>query len=59
EAIRIPRSLSSKSYDYDKEFWENFNIIQETPLESKLIADLEAKISLESQFSSNDKTQDR
>ncbi|MEM6359354.1 MAG: carboxypeptidase-like regulatory domain-containing protein [Bacteroidota bacterium] len=52
EAIRIPKSLSSKSYDYDKEFWENFNIIQETPLESKLIADLETKISLETQFES-------
>ncbi|MEM6526550.1 MAG: hypothetical protein AAF693_22350, partial [Bacteroidota bacterium] len=58
EAIRMPKSLFSKSYAYDQEFWQNFNVIQETLLESKLIADLEAKVSLEVQFKTNDKTQD-
>lgn len=54
EAIRVPNSLSNKPYEYNKEFWRNFNIIQETPLEAKLIADLEAKISLEAQFQTQD-----
>ena len=50
EASRFSKSLLSKDYDYNEEFWTNFNILQETPLEAKLIADLEEKISLEQQF---------
>ena len=56
EALRIPKSLASKYYDYNEEFWESFNIIQETPLETQLIEDLEQRASsLTSQFTQNQK----
>lgn len=50
EASRINKSLIMKDYPYDAKFWDNYNYIKETPLEAKLIADLESKVSLEDQF---------
>lgn len=53
EASRIGKSLLSKEYPYNPAFWKIYNTLQETPLETKLIADLESKIPLEEQFISN------
>jgi hypothetical protein len=57
---RIPVSRKMKSYglqfqdeSYNKEFWENYNVIKETPLNKKIVEDLERKNSLESQFKDN------
>ncbi len=35
---------------YDPVFWENFTVIQDTPLDEKIIQDLEKQATLESQF---------
>lgn len=37
---------------YNKSFWDNYNTIKEMPLDEKIRADLEKKISLEEQFKS-------
>ncbi len=54
---RIPISRKMKSYGlqfqdqpYNKEFWDTYNVIKETPLNKKIIEDLERRIPLESQF---------
>ncbi len=35
---------------YNKEFWDNYNVIKETPLDKSIIDDLEKDLSLERQF---------
>ena len=38
---------------YNKEFWENYNVIKESPLDRKIIEDLERHGPLEKQFKDN------
>jgi hypothetical protein len=38
---------------YNKEFWDNYNIIKESPLDRKIIEDLERRGPLEKQFINN------
>ena len=42
--------LQAGEYTYNPEFWKNYNIIKETPLDKKLIKDLEKDVSLQEQF---------
>jgi hypothetical protein len=57
---RISSSRSMKNYglqyqhlSYNKEFWDNYNVIKQTPLDKKVIDDLEAVAPLEDQFKKN------
>ncbi|MFZ1806548.1 MAG: carboxypeptidase-like regulatory domain-containing protein [Cyclobacteriaceae bacterium] len=45
--------LQYQDYRYNKEFWDNYNVIKESPLDRKIISDLEKEISLEKQFDKN------
>ncbi len=54
EATRIGKSLLSKDYPYNEEFWKNYNVLQETPLEKDLVKDLEKKVSLNQQFANQE-----
>ncbi|MDH5381631.1 MAG: carboxypeptidase-like regulatory domain-containing protein [Cyclobacteriaceae bacterium] len=36
--------------NYNKGFWDNYNVIKETPLNKKIVEDLEKDLSLEKQF---------
>jgi hypothetical protein len=54
---RISLSRKMKSYGlqyqdqtYNKKFWDNYNVIKETPLDKKIIEDLEKELPLEKQF---------
>jgi hypothetical protein len=54
---RISSSRKMRSYGlqyqdlpYNKEFWDNYNVIKETPLDKKIVADLEKEVPLEKQF---------
>ena len=40
----------AEEYVYNPEFWENYNVIKETPLDKKIIEELDKKASLEKQF---------
>jgi CarboxypepD_reg-like domain len=58
--VRIGSIEKMKSYGlqfqdmpYHKEFWDNYNVIKETPLDKKIIEDLEKEGPLEEQFESN------
>ncbi len=42
--------LQYQGQPYNKEFWDNYNFIKETPLDQKIIADLEKLAPLEDQF---------
>lgn len=42
--------LQYQDEPYDKEFWNNYNVIKETPLDKKIIADLEQLGALDDQF---------
>lgn len=42
---------------YDSVFWDNYNILKATPLEEKIVADLERQMSLKSQFAEANKTE--
>jgi len=53
EATRIHKTLKSYKYRFNADFWDTYNVIRETPLEEKLIKDLERKASLQSQFQSH------
>ncbi|MCI0750877.1 MAG: carboxypeptidase-like regulatory domain-containing protein [Flammeovirgaceae bacterium] len=46
-------SLQYQNREYNKEFWDNYNIIKESPLDEKIIADLEKVGSLQEQFEEN------
>ncbi len=45
--------LQYQDLPYNKEFWDNYNVIKESPLDRKIIEDLERHGSLEKQFKSN------
>ena len=54
---RISLSQKMKSYGleyqdetYNKTFWDNYTVIKATPLDKKIIADLERELPLEKQF---------
>src|SRR5690606_14740343 len=42
--------LQYQDRPYNKEFWANYNVIKETPLDRKILADLEKQLPLEQQF---------
>ena len=42
--------LQYQDQPYNKEFWENYNVIKETPLDTKILADLEKVGPLQEQF---------
>ena len=42
--------LQYQDEDYNPEFWLNYNVIKDTPLNEKIVADLEALGKLEEQF---------
>lgn len=50
EAKRLRYGMVLKNGEYNKAFWNNYNILKLTPLNEKLIRDLEKEISLEDQF---------
>ncbi|NOU61603.1 carboxypeptidase-like regulatory domain-containing protein [Marinifilum caeruleilacunae] len=45
--------LYDQEMEYDENFWTNYNILLDEPLEEKVITDLEKKSSLQSQFKDN------
>lgn len=45
--------LQYQHENYNKRFWKNYNVIKETPLNKKIILDLEEYGSLEKQFEDN------
>ncbi len=52
----IPHSsLQFIDKPYNPEFWAHYNTVKETPLDKKILDDLESEMSLETQFQSNSK----
>ncbi|TRX50012.1 carboxypeptidase-like regulatory domain-containing protein [Fulvivirga sp. M361] len=47
---RLNKTLESHQYDFNREFWSSYNMLKETPLEKKLVEDLEKEVSLQDQF---------
>ncbi len=45
--------LQYQDLPYNKKFWENYNVIKESPLDRKIIEDLEKEGPLEKQFEKN------
>ena len=45
--------LQYQDLPYNKKFWENYNVIKESPLDKKIIEDLEKEGPLEKQFEKN------
>lgn len=45
--------LQYQDQEYNKDFWENYNVIKESPLDKIILRDLEAELSLEDQFEGN------
>ena len=45
--------LQYQDLPYNKPFWDNYNVIKETPLDAKIVADLEKMTPLEAQFEDN------
>lgn len=45
--------LQYQDLPYNKEFWDNYNVIKESPLDQKVLADLEKLAPLEAQFEDN------
>jgi hypothetical protein len=55
ERISLARKMRSyglqyQDLPYNKEFWDHYNVIKETPLDKKIVADLEKEVPLEKQF---------
>ncbi len=46
--------LQFQDEEYDKNFWDNYNVIKESALDKKIIQDLEREEPLESQFKDGD-----
>ena len=44
------KSLYTDNHTYNEEFWNNYNVLKETPIDKKLREDLEKKVSLDEQF---------
>ena len=58
EEVRITQKMRSyglqyQDQPYNKKFWDGYNVIKETPLDKKIIADLESEGPLEKQFEKN------
>lgn len=45
--------LQYQDLPYNKTFWDNYNVIKETPLDTKIINDLEKELTLDKQFRHN------
>jgi hypothetical protein len=45
--------LQFQDYPYNKEFWEGYNVIKETPIDKKILEDLEKIAPLDKQFENN------
>lgn len=45
--------LQFQDYPYDKAFWDDYNVIKETPIDKEILADLERLAPLEKQFENN------
>ena len=45
--------LQYQDYPYNKPFWDNYNVIKETPVDRKVVEDLEKVAPLEKQFENN------
>jgi len=45
--------LKFQNVPYDQEFWDNYNVIKQTPLDKRIQEDLEKEASLEQQFKKN------
>lgn len=45
--------LQFQTYQYNKAFWDSYNVIKRTPLDSEIVADLEKSGPLEGQFKDN------
>jgi len=48
-----PYGLQYQDPPYNKEFWDNYNMIKESPLDRKIIEDLEKQGPLDKQFKDN------
>ncbi len=48
-----PYGLQYQDPPYNKDFWDNYNLIKESPLDRKIIEDLEKQGPLEKQFKDN------
>lgn len=58
EGVRITQKMRSyglqyQDQPYNKQFWDEYNVIKESPLDKKIIADLESEVPLEKQFEKN------
>ena len=58
ERISITRKMRSyglqyQDLPYNKKFWDDYNVIKESPLDKKIIADLELEGPLDLQFEKN------
>jgi hypothetical protein len=42
--------LQYQDLPYNKEFWDNYNVIKETPIDKKILSDLEKHVPLDKQF---------
>jgi len=49
-AKKLKYGMMIKPTEYHKEFWKHYNVLKLTPLDEKLIQDLEKEISLQEQF---------
>ena len=49
-AKRLQYNMKIKTEAYHPDFWKNYNTLKLTPLDEKLIHDLEKEISLQDQF---------
>jgi hypothetical protein len=45
--------LQFQDYPYNKKFWDDYNVIKDTPIDKKILADLEQIAPLEKQFENN------
>ncbi|HET6543949.1 MAG TPA: carboxypeptidase-like regulatory domain-containing protein [Chryseolinea sp.] len=45
--------LQFQDYPYNKDFWDDYNVIKDTPVDKKILADLERIAPLEKQFENN------
>ncbi len=59
EVLNRHENSYEKKYPYDPVFWMNYNILNEKPLRSKYMSDLEAEEKLERQFEENSSNHDK
>jgi len=45
--------LQYQDYPYNKPFWDSYNVIKETPVDRKVVEDLERVAPLDKQFENN------